>query len=283
MQLLGSDPRQRFSLAEISRTLGISRATAHAIMATLTAHDWATRDPQTAGYTSGSAFASLVKPANASSLRGELRDLAASTGTQVFLTERQTNSLVVTDVAGQSLPGRPITRGTRMPLLAPFGRDWVAWSSPEMQDTWLRTIGEPTAMLRERIQAVLEAIRRRDYAVERLTRESVRVFSALLALSGGNDDIDLVTIQLARTLAEQTIIDVLDAEMAPGTSHNIATVAAPVRGPNGEITMSIGAAPFSSLEGPAVQALGEQVRAGAAHIQARIALRNDSKYVENSH
>ena len=53
MGLLGSSPARQFSLAEICRSLDISRATGHAILTTLAAHDWVARDPTTAGYALG--------------------------------------------------------------------------------------------------------------------------------------------------------------------------------------------------------------------------------------
>ena len=56
MQLLGAEPQRAFTLAEIGRALGISRATGHAILSTLAEHDWVVRDLETGGYAWGPAI-----------------------------------------------------------------------------------------------------------------------------------------------------------------------------------------------------------------------------------
>ncbi|MCX2934818.1 helix-turn-helix domain-containing protein [Mycobacterium sp. CVI_P3] len=272
MEMLGADPGRQFSLAEISRRLDISRATGHAILATLVAREWVTRDPRSAKYAWGPAIASLAKPADL--FRGELEDLAAATGTQVYLARREANSVVIIDLAGESLTAPRIGRGTRTPLVAPFGRDYVAWSSPQAQQAWLEAIGRPSDALRTRISAVLNETRKRGFVVERLTREYLRVYSALQALSG-DGEVDAITAQLARAFADLSVIDVLPAELGRGATHNIATVSAPITGADGSVTMSVTAAPFTTLDSRAIIRLGERVRSSAAAIGERLSRYRD--------
>lgn len=265
MQMLGAEPGRSFSLAEISRRLDISRATAHAILATLTAHDWVSRDPDTARYAWGPAIAGL---AEIRQFRAELESLAAATGTQVYLARRDGDTLVITDVAGESQTAPSIGRGTRTPFVAPFGRDYVAWTSPETQQAWLQGFGRPNDALRTRISAVLNEIRGRGFVVERLTREYLRVYAALQALST-DGEVDAITAQLARAFADLSVIDLLPDELGEGATHNIATVSAPIFNAEGDVTMSVTAAPFTTLDAPAIARLGEQVRATAAAIGHR--------------
>jgi DNA-binding IclR family transcriptional regulator len=267
MEMLGADPGRQFSLAEISRGLGISRATGHAILATLVAHEWVTRDPRSAKYAWGPAIASLAKPADL--FRGELAELAAATGTQVYLARREANSLVIIDLAGESLTAPRIGRGTRTPFVAPFGRDYVAWSNPEAQLAWLEAIGRPSDALRKRIAAVLNETRARGFVVERLTREYLRVYSALQALSS-DGEVDAITAQLARAFADLSVIDVLPGELGKGATHSIATVSAPIAGADGVVTMSVTAAPFATLDSRAIARLGERVRRTATAIGDRL-------------
>ena len=56
MHLLAAQPERNFSLADISRSLGISRATGHAILTTLARHHWIVKDEQTAAYSWGPAM-----------------------------------------------------------------------------------------------------------------------------------------------------------------------------------------------------------------------------------
>ncbi|SBS78037.1 Transcriptional regulator, IclR family [uncultured Mycobacterium sp.] len=267
MEMLGADPGRQFSLAEISRGLDISRATGHAILATLVAHEWVTRDPRSAKYAWGPAIASLAKPADL--FRGELEDLASATGMQVYLARREANSLVIIDLAGESLAAPRIGRGTRTPFVAPFGRDYVAWSNPEAQQAWLEAIGQPTDALRARISAVLNETRDRGFVVERLTREYLRVYSALEALSR-DGEVDAITAQLARAFADLSVIDVLPDELGKEATHSVATVSAPITDADGVVTMSVTAAPFATLDSRAITGLGQRVRLAANAIGERL-------------
>jgi len=270
MRLLGSQPARAFSLAEITRELNISRATGHAILATLVAHHWVARDTAKAAYCWGPGIASLAKPASDRIFHGILRELADSTATPVFLARRDANTIVVVDSAGESASGMRIDRGLRLPLVAPFGRDYVAWSAVSARRAWLEGIGKPSAALSRRITAVINEIRERGYAVERLSREYVGVYTALRAL-GGADEPDAITQRLARAFADLTVIDVLRAELATGNRHSIATISAPVTDQDGVVSMSVSAAPFADLAAADVERLGERVRAAARRVEAQLA------------
>lgn len=270
MRLLGSHPARAFSLAEITRELGISRATGHAILTTLVAHHWVVRDVATAAYCWGPGIASLANPASDRIFHGILRQLAESTATQVFLARRDANTIVVVDSAGESASGMRIDRGLRMPLVAPFGRDYIAWSAVSAQRAWLEGIGKPSAALSRRIGLVINEIRERGYAIERLSREYIQVYTALRAL-GGETEPDAITARLARALADLTVIDVLRAELTEDGTHSIATVSAPILDEDGVVSMSISAAPFATLAADEIERLGEQARAAARRIEAQLA------------
>lgn len=273
VRLLCSQPARAFSLAEITRELGISRATGHAILTTLVAHHWVVRDVASAAYCWGPAIASLAKPASDRMFRGILQQLAESTATQVFLARRDANTIVVVDSAGESASGMRVDHGLRMPLVAPFGRDYIAWSAAGSQRAWLEGIGKPSAALSRRITAVLNEIRERGYAVERLSREYVRVYTALRALGGDAQatEPDAITARLARAFADLTVIDVLQPELTQDSAHSVATISAPVLDEDGVVSMSISAAPFADLTADAVERLGEQVRGAARRIEAQVA------------
>jgi len=215
-------------------------------------------------------MASLAKPADSLMYRGELQALAAEAGTQVSLTRREGRSLVIVETAGECLTGPRISTGLRTPLVAPFGRDYVAWSSPEAQKSWLEAIGQPDPGLRRRMTAVLKEVRQRGFVVERLTKEYVRVYTALRALSG-DGEIDMITTQLARAFADLTTIDVLTDEINTTAGHSIATISAPITDNEGAVIMSVTAAVFTTIKSDAIRDLGAKVRHTAHSIEARIA------------
>ena len=264
MELLASQPARGFTLAEITRELSISRATGHAIMSTLTSRDWVVRAASGA-YSWGPGIASLSAPAGELTHHGILQSLAESIGAQVFLARREASSIVVIDSAGETASGVHVERGLRMPLVAPFGRDYLAWSSTAAQRTWLAGVGKPTNPMSRRMSLVFNEIRERGYVIERLSREYIRVYTALRAL-GAEGEPDAITVRLARALADLTVIDILAAELAEPGLHNIATISAPVFDADGIVTMSISAAPFTELSGAQVATLGALVRAAAGEI-----------------
>ena len=98
--------------------------------------------------------------------------------------------------------------------------------------------------------AVIKEIRHRGFVVERLTREYLRVYTALRALSG-DGEIDVITTQLARAFADLSTIDVLPGELGAGATHNVATVSAPITDADGVVTMSVTAAAFTTLDAAA--------------------------------
>lgn len=266
MHLLAADMDRTFSLAEISRRLGISRATGHAILATLATHQWVMRDEQTGSYSRGPAVAALARAGNNRAFRPVLQHLSELVGAQAFLARRDGASLLVVDAVGDTLTGPRIGAGFRVPLVAPFGRDYVAWAAEKGQQAWLDGIGESSPKLRKRLLAVLEEVRRRGYVIERLSQEYVRVYAALRALAVDGEP-DVITRQLARAFADLALVDYLADELGDSGSHRIATVSAPIRDSEQRVTMSITAAPFAALTSAAVYDLGSQVRDAAHRIE----------------
>lgn len=267
VELLATQPRRGLSLTHISRTLDISRATAHAILATLVAHRWAVRDDQSGGYSWGPALSAVTAVAAERPFHGVLQDLHEATGVQVFVARRESATIAVLDIVGEAAAGSPIRAGLRLPLVAPFGRDYLAWSTDEDRQAWLAGIGCPAPGLTRRLSAVLQEIRRRGYVIERLTREYVRVYSALRALAIDGQP-DAITARLAGAFADLALVDFLPDELRAARRHPVVSVSAPITGRTGEVTMSITAAPFTDLTGTEIRRLGEHVRSAAARIEA---------------
>ncbi len=173
---------------------------------------------------------------------------------------------MVIDSVGESIAGPQVGPGFRVPLVAPFGRDYVAWSSETVQRAWLQTIGDPPPALRERITAVLEETRRRGYVIGRLSREYTRVYSALRALDGFGEP-DAITARVAGAFADLTLVDYLPAELTNRTRHPVASVSAPVKDADGVVAMSVTAAPFTTLKASEIRNLGNQVCAAARRVE----------------
>jgi DNA-binding IclR family transcriptional regulator len=267
MHLLAADPERNFSLADICRSLGISRATGHAILGTLAQHRWVVRHESSASYSCGPAIAALCKPTNDREFRPLLDSLSETAGAQVFLARRENATLIVTDSVGDSLTGPRVTAGLRMPLVAPFGRDYVAWAGEPAIKAWLAGIGEPSPKLHKRLTAVLAQVRERGYVIERLSREYDRVYLALRALAADGEP-DEITARLARTFADLALVDFLPDELDNGSDHQIATISAPVKDADGVVAKSITVAPFRGLTAQEIREIGASVCDVARRIEA---------------
>lgn len=273
LELLASDPERGFSLSEIARILGISHGTCHAIVTTLAARQWIVRDRRSGGYSWGRALAALTRPVNKQVFRPELQRLADDVGMQVILGTRQGPTVVVTDAVGESLAAPQVSVGFRMPIVAPFCREFVAEAGDQVKKEWLSGLGAPSPRLRRRLNAVLDEVRNRGYTIERMSREYVRVYSALQALAAEGEP-DEITARLASAFADLTVVDYLPGEL-DSTEHRVANVAAPIRDSDGTVTMSVGASPFATMTPAEVGDLGTAVRDTATRIESLWTARKD--------
>ncbi|WP_280314639.1 helix-turn-helix domain-containing protein, partial [Nocardia wallacei] len=113
IELLSRHPVEHLSLARIVRDTGLSRATAHAVLTQLTADGWTARDDD-GNYGLGLNLLTVARRAEAAfplrRLAAEpMRALSARRRTPVFLAERDTDAIVITEVVGT--PSVPWIRG----------------------------------------------------------------------------------------------------------------------------------------------------------------------------
>lgn len=273
MNLLVADPERGMTVSEIGRELGISRATAHAILAALVSHDWVVRDPTSGEFSSGPAIQSLAaRPSDAVRrlLRARLAELSVELGMQVLLVRRHGMDLTVIEAAGETPPTPRVSVGFRVPFMAPFGREFAAFLDDRAQRAWLDRLDPNSSRIRSRLNEVLTDIRGRGFAVERVSRESSRVNTALQALAGSGD-IDVVITRLAEVVAEGTIVDFRDGELGEDAEHEIAMVMAPINDPDGLANYAISAIPVALLRNSQLEQLGHRLRDAALALERLIA------------
>jgi DNA-binding IclR family transcriptional regulator len=261
IELLVDRPDNRLALADICRELGISRSTGHAILQTLCACGWAIRDPQSGRFSLGPAMARIWRQATPLHriLREPLQQFAVSIGMPVCMSEVRDGSIVVVDAATVGPAQPPVPAGVRLPFIAPFGREFVAWAPPADRTAWVDAAGPVNDVFRARIGEVLKEIKSRGYGIERLSDPLLRVYTALQALDDGFLR-DPVSARLAAALAELTIIDVLQDEFAQAAeSCALATISAPVFDTAGRVVTSVSAQPYRRLSAGEVRDVGAHV------------------------
>ncbi|MFE1591109.1 IclR family transcriptional regulator [Nocardia sp. NPDC058705] len=258
LELLSRHATERLSLARIVREAGLSRATAHAVLAQLTADGWTVRD-EDGCYGIGLRLLTVARRAEAAfPLRrtaiAHLRALSEQADVPVFLAERAGGSIVVTEVVGQPSAGW-IRAGRHLPLAPPVCREFVAWAPESAQKAWLAA-ADPAH--RKRLARVLAEIRARGYSVERLVDDSAPMLEVMAGLRDSPITAAL-RAQLSSVITELITIDYLPDELGPDNA--VVTLAAPIRDRNGAVVAAVVSCPDTRLS---TRALGELGRATVA-------------------
>ncbi|WP_039777265.1 IclR family transcriptional regulator [Nocardia cerradoensis] len=262
IELLSRRPAEHLSLARIVRETGLSRATAHAVLTQLTADGWTVRDLD-GNYGLGMGLLAVARRAEAAfplrRLAADLlREFVAEQGFPVFLAERDDGSIIITEVAGT--PSVPwIRQGRRLPLAPPVAREFIAWAPASERTTW---IGHADPAHRERLLAVLDAVRDRGYSVERLADESAPILEALAALRN-SPVTDPLRNRLGSMITDLITIDYLPDEL--GAENAVVTVAAPIFAGD-RVIAAVVACPDTRLSAQRLTDLGAAITATAEKI-----------------
>ncbi|MFI5781607.1 IclR family transcriptional regulator [Nocardia sp. NPDC051570] len=263
IELLARHPADHLSLARIVRDTGMSRATAHAVLTQLTADGWTVRDAD-GRYGLGLGLLTVARRAEAAfPLRrlavAPMRELAARLRVPVFLAERDNGAILITEVLGT--PSVPwIRSGRRMPLAPPVAREFVAWATEPERRAWLDA-ADPAH--RDRLIAVLDAVRTRGYSVERLADDSAPMLEALAALRN-SPVTDPLRHRLNAMIADLITIDYLPTELGP--ENAVVTVAAPIFTAPHTVPATIVTCPDTRLSATDLHHMGTAVRETADRI-----------------
>ncbi|MFF2083293.1 IclR family transcriptional regulator [Nocardia sp. NPDC058176] len=263
LELLSRHATERLSLARIVREAGLSRATAHAVLAQLTADGWTVRDDDGC-YGIGLRLLTVARRAEAAfPLRRtaipHLRALSEQAGVPVFLAERDGENIVVTEVVGNPSASW-IRPGRRLPLAPPVCREFIAWAPESARTAWLAT-ADPAH--RDRLTRVLAEIRTRGYSVERLVDDSTPMLEALAGLRDSPITAAL-RAQLGSVITELITIDYLPDEL--GAENAVVTLAAPIRDRGGAVVAAVVSCPDTRLSAQELNDLGAATVAAADRI-----------------
>jgi DNA-binding IclR family transcriptional regulator len=238
VELLAAHPERGFSLTEVCRRLDLNKATAHALLSSLTERAWLLRHPLDKTFTLGPGLVAVAGAAAARQLelvdyaRAEMRRLADELDVQCVASAVRGDEIVLLAVAGAARPlSVHVHAGQRVPLTPPIGTVFLAWSSPAEIDRWLRRLG-PAAGEADlaRYREAVDAVRRRGYAVS--LEADARVLLERALSEGGDRPLGEVLTELGRQ-------DYLLLELEPAHSYRLSMVAAPVFGPEGGVELAL--------------------------------------------
>jgi DNA-binding IclR family transcriptional regulator len=238
VELLAAHPERGFSLTEVCRRLDLNKATAHALLSSLTEKAWLLRHPLNKTFTLGPGLVAVAGAAAARQLelvdyaRGEMQRLADELDVQCVASAVRGDEIVLLAVAGAARPlSVHVHAGQRVPLTPPIGTVFLAWSSPAEIDRWLRRLG-PDAGEADlvRYREAVAAVRRRGYAVS--LEADARVLLERVLSEGGDRPLGEVLTELGRQ-------DYLLLELEPAHSYRLSMVAAPVFGSEGSVVLAL--------------------------------------------
>jgi DNA-binding IclR family transcriptional regulator len=238
VELMAAHPERGFSLTEVCRRLDLNKATAHALLSSLTERAWLLRHPLDKTFTLGPGLVAVAGAAAARQLelvdyaRGEMRRLADELDVQCVASAVRGNEIVLLAVAGAARPlSVHVHAGQRVPLTPPLGTVFLAWSSAAEIDRWLRRLG-PKASDADlaRYREAVAAVRRRGYAVS--LEADARVLLERALLEGGDRPVGELLTELGRQ-------DYLLLELEQAHSYRLSMIAAPVFGPEGSVVLAL--------------------------------------------
>jgi DNA-binding IclR family transcriptional regulator len=283
LNFMASRPRESFTLSELSRQLGISTASGHAVLQVLTAANYLVRDPVQKRYRLGPTLIALGHSALESHpaidrARDEVRHLADSLQLECLAGIVCDDEIMILARAGRPRKFEFLPRvAQRLPLIPPVGAALCAWAEGPTKKKWLDRLGPIPQEETSRITRAIEGIRARGYDVglETPTRKQIADLLARRAHEGDPKEWEPMLADLFRTLAreENQIVGPID----PHREYVVNYIMAPVVAVRGEALVCLTVLGFEDpLSGEEIQKIGEVVvQAGAL---AGIAGREASTY-----
>ena len=268
VELLAGSGKDRLRFSDVVRELGLTQATAHAILTTLCDRGWASRDPVDKTFSPGPALAVVAARVDtarplAHTARTAALQLADELGYATSVVERVGDSLVITafEDAGRQSGGAP---GDRIRYAPPFGVAFAAWDTDEQQRAWIQRSAATNAKLARRLEEVLTRTRERGFDVDCTTPALTQAAQVVgtLPSDGLPDHVREITDQL---LVEFTTIGFLSDDDTARQAQPVATIAAPVFDHRGRVAMIVAVHPLQALTRKRIDSIGRRtVRVTAA-------------------
>lgn len=182
--------------------------------------------------------------------RDEIEALAFRTGLAVDVVAAAGNDLVFVGAAtGTDVPPSMPTLGTRIPLMAPLGEQYIAWAGEAAAEAWIRRAGVSDPEAQEALRERLRLARERGWSLSRLDPdheldmyETLREYSAgeLVptkeralrdSIQGFSRDYDTVAIETDVEIhAHSVVVPVLGRDNKPLLNIRLVNLPRPASG-----------------------------------------------------
>ncbi|MYW00540.1 helix-turn-helix domain-containing protein [Streptomyces sp. SID3343] len=268
LELLASRPAHPFSLSDITRALGMSKATCHAVTSSLAGADYLIRNPADKTFTLGPAVVAAGRAAEQAYpavhlAQAEVVTIAEELGLPTTAAIRSEEHLVIVAHAGTGPDAGAVRIGRRIPLAPPFGGVFVAWADEAVIEDWAARTDRLAP--REPLLDSLAAIRARGYSVERLTPAGVRLRHALADLSDDPLAEGLQPMVMA-LLAELRQAEYLPGDLDGNGRHPVSAMSAPVFDAEGRTQMNLSVQPHREMTAREIDRAGRRLLKACARI-----------------
>ena len=261
VELLSRPGHEHLRFSDVVAQLGLTQATAHAILATLSERGWITRDPVTKTYSLGPALAAvgaradLARPlVHAARMITELLHTESGYATSVL--ERIDDALIVAAHASADNSTPALGPGDRIPYAPPFGVALAAWDTADAQRAWLCRGGD--AELVRRLEAVLTKTRERGFDVDWINPAMAQAAALVVRLQREGVPTQVAEV-MNRLLVECTAVGLLPDTDPARLAQPVATISAPVLDEHGFATLILAVHPLRPLAANEIRSLGHRV------------------------
>ncbi len=281
MEALSADDGSGLTLAEVSRRLGVHKASCHSMLSELVQAGWLARDPVSKTYRLGSALIRIGRAASSrfsalDVVRPAMAELSLVTGAHCIAFAISADHVtVVEQVRTRRGSGHPMAPGTELPNRPPYGASVAAWMSPVERDRWLAGIPEE---VRDHYRSALRAARRRGFAFGLHVMPDVRL-QELASLVRGTEAGHGRLGELASALTGELMLneDWFPASVSPRRAYDVSHLDCPVFDEDGTPVLMVSLVPVpSTLSGAELMRMGKLLATKAAEASAALALKSEA-------
>jgi DNA-binding IclR family transcriptional regulator len=245
IEFLALFPQQRFSLSQIAEATQINISSLHAVLKRMSERGYLLRCPDKKTYGLGPSLiavgqAGLESLPSVARAKQASEDLLRELGIPVLLSSTIGDDILAVialkDASGRS-PG--MHSGERLPLVAPIGAPFLAWSSEAAIDAWItRRTSQPAPEIVEAWRRDLELTRQRGYQVILRSANVPTIASLMAEMATSRRSTDyrneltklINSIDHHRPQPETIVSDV---------SYDVMLICAPLFDQNGEVAFNL--------------------------------------------
>lgn len=251
LDVLAADRTGGLSLAEVSRRLGVHKASCHSMLTELLRSGWLFRDPVRKTYQLGPALIRLGAAAASKFpalelARPAMSELSRTTGAHCIAFSIGPDHVTVVDqVRSPRATGHPMALGTELPTRPPYGASLAAWLPAPEAEQWLAGVAPA---VREHYRRALQRARRRRYALGTHVLPDLRL-QELASLVRATETRKGRLGDLASALTEELMLseEWFPDTLAPRRRYDVSHIDSPVLGPDGRPSLMLSLVPVPSL------------------------------------